>query len=195
MSSNKETHQNKFNSIFCKEFKTLCKRRNKMHLKSLDKSVSPQCQTKPSTKYGLVGLALSGGGIRSATFNLGVIQGLAKRGILKHIDYLSTVSGGGYIGSCLSALLNNSKHTPEWVKGCKKSFPFFHRQGEQESESFKHLRNYSNYLAPNGLIDKLRILSTVLRGIVMLQIKMDFCGSLISYKLGYPKGGVHVEEA
>lgn len=167
MSSNKETHQDpEFNGIFCKELETISERRNKMDLKSLDKSVSPQCQTKPSTEYGLVGLALSGGGIRSATFNLGVIQGLAKRGILKYVDYLSTVSGGGYIGSCLSALLNNREHTPEWVKGRKKSFPFFHRQGEQESESFKHLRNYSNYLAPNGLIDKLRIPATVLRGIL-----------------------------
>ena len=30
---------------------------------------------------------------------------------------------------------------------------------------------------------------------VMLQIEMDFCGALISYKLGCPQGGVHVEEA
>lgn len=168
MSCNKESHQDtEFNDIFCKELETISNRRKKMHLKSLDKLVSSECQTKPSTKYGLVGLALSGGGIRSATFNLGVIQGLAKRGILKYVDYLSTVSGGGYIGSCLSALLNNPKHTPEWVKGRKKSFPFFHRQGKQESESFKHLRNYSNYLAPNGLIDKLRIPATVLRGILI----------------------------
>src|SRR5690606_34356835 len=41
----------------------------------------------------LVGLALSGGGIRSATFNLGVLQGLAEQRLLKAFDYLSTVSG------------------------------------------------------------------------------------------------------
>ena len=60
----------------------------------------------------LTGLAFSGGGIRSATFNLGVMQGLAKvreedkgrkNGLLSRFDYLSTVSGGGYIGSWLSA--------------------------------------------------------------------------------------------
>lgn len=50
---------------------------------------------------GLVGLALSGGGIRSATFNLGVLQALAARDRLRHVDYLSTVSGGGYIGTSL----------------------------------------------------------------------------------------------
>jgi hypothetical protein len=52
-----------------------------------------------------VGLALSGGGIRSATFCLGVVQVLAKRGIFRDIDFLSTVSGGGYTGAFLSAQL------------------------------------------------------------------------------------------
>lgn len=56
--------------------------------------------------YDLAGLALSGGGIRSATFNLGVIQALSKDGLLSKFDYLSTVSGGGFIGGWLSALLN-----------------------------------------------------------------------------------------
>lgn len=59
---------------------------------------------RPSTRLGLVGLALSGGGIRSATFNLGMIQALHKHGVLRHVDYLSTVSGGGYLGSAISAL-------------------------------------------------------------------------------------------
>ena len=49
----------------------------------------------------LVGLALSGGGIRSATFGLGVLQHLQKVDPLRKVDYLSTVSGGGYIGSWL----------------------------------------------------------------------------------------------
>jgi len=52
---------------------------------------------------GLVGLALSGGGIRSATFNLGVLQGFANLRLIPMFDYLSTVSGGGYIGSWLEA--------------------------------------------------------------------------------------------
>src|SRR4051794_38640560 len=43
-------------------------------------------------------LALSGGGIRSASFALGVMQRLAKDDYLRLFDYLSTVSGGGYIG-------------------------------------------------------------------------------------------------
>ncbi|HUX09104.1 MAG TPA: patatin-like phospholipase family protein, partial [Terriglobia bacterium] len=54
-------------------------------------------------KDGSIGLALSGGGIRSATFNLGVLQAMARVGFFPCVDYLSTVSGGGYIGSWLVA--------------------------------------------------------------------------------------------
>ena len=56
----------------------------------------------------LVGLALSGGGIRSATFNLGVIQGLAKNNYLTQVDYLSSVSGGGYISAWLVAWIKRT---------------------------------------------------------------------------------------
>ena len=43
----------------------------------------------------LTGLALSGGGIRSAVFCLGVLQALAKHNVLKNFDYLSTVPAAG----------------------------------------------------------------------------------------------------
>ena len=66
----------------------------------------PPCWGPPSAAHSLVGLSFSGGGIRSATFCLGVVRYLAKRGLFKSLDYLSTVSGGGYIGACLSSLLN-----------------------------------------------------------------------------------------
>src|ERR1700693_1989927 len=68
-----------------------------------------QCQDRSQ----LFGLAFSGGGIRSATFNLGVLQGLERIGLLPLVDYLSTVSGGGYIGSwylsCLKAGLTDEQ--------------------------------------------------------------------------------------
>ncbi|HEX9636742.1 MAG TPA: hypothetical protein VGB99_04365 [Acidobacteriota bacterium] len=56
-----------------------------------------------------IGLSFSGGGIRSATVCLGAVQALCQRKILPKIDYLSTVSGGGYIGSALSSLLSIHK--------------------------------------------------------------------------------------
>src|SRR5580693_4684787 len=51
-----------------------------------------------------VGLALSGGGIRAATFSLGILQALAKKGRLRDIDFLSSVSGGGYTACFLGRL-------------------------------------------------------------------------------------------
>ena len=55
-----------------------------------------------------VGLALSGGGVRSAAFCLGALQSLHLSAALDRIDYLSTVSGGGYIGASLSGAMTVS---------------------------------------------------------------------------------------
>ncbi len=57
----------------------------------------------------LQGICLSGGGIRSATFNLGVLQGLAKLGMLHKFDYLSSVSGGGYIHEWLAGWIKREE--------------------------------------------------------------------------------------
>jgi hypothetical protein len=85
------------------------------------------------------GLALSGGGIRSASFCLGVLQALVAGGILPKIDYLSTVSGGGYIGASLTWFLSRPPgepatarpprtpvRAPEWVRvprACRRRQP------------------------------------------------------------------------
>jgi hypothetical protein len=118
-------------------------------------------------------LCISGGGIRSATFALGVIQGLASARILRKFDYLSTVSGGGYIGSWLSSWV---RRHPEGVAGVEAEL---HRADtaigmvvpaqtdaspqrfldedrakiDPEPAPIRHLRNYSNYLSPRlGLL-------------------------------------------
>ena len=84
--------------------------------------------------YNRVGLAFSGGGIRSATFNLGVLQGLQELNMLRHVDYLSTVSGGGFIGGWLAG---NIARTRQWLT-----------KGIRWDESINHLRSYASYLAP-----------------------------------------------
>jgi hypothetical protein len=114
---------------------------------------------QPTTKLGLKGLALSGGGVRSASFNLGVLQVLAERGLLRDVDYLSTVSGGGYIGSTLTTVLNSPDIQLD------ESFPFRHQWGEQETGAFRHLRNCANYLHPGELLEKLRIPSLMFLGV------------------------------
>ncbi len=104
-------------------------------------------------------ICFSGGGIRSATFNLGVIQGLAKYGLLDKFDYLSTVSGGGYIGSWLSAWIYQTRVKAEENNNPEKDFSIkYVRQIQKEiaakticgvePNEISHLRAYSNYMSP-----------------------------------------------
>jgi hypothetical protein len=117
-----------------------------------------------------IGLAFSGGGIRSATFNLGILQGMARRGLLKHVDYLSTVSGGGYIGAWYMAFLKRQAcNRPERAEVLLN--PEGERQaGEpQEHPSITWLRRFSNYLTPKtGLSgDTLTLVATYLRNLLL----------------------------
>lgn len=118
--------------------------------------------TQATVRNDLVGLAVSGGGIRSATFALGVVQGLSQHGILRQVDYLSTVSGGGYLGSCISSLLNRPPASAEADR-----FPLRYTRGSGEPPALTHLRNSSNYLRPQGLLNALRIPVLLLRGILL----------------------------
>lgn len=71
--------------------------------------INPQTQWVDQRGAPLAALCLSGGGIRSASFALGALQALAKAGVLPRFHYLSTVSGGGYIGAWLSAFRHYAK--------------------------------------------------------------------------------------
>lgn len=93
------------------------------------------------------GLCFSGGGIRSATFGLGVLQSLARLQLLNKFDYLSTVSGGGYIGSWLTAWIH--RH-PRGLDGVIEDLRVTPKIGATESPPpVQWLRNYSNYLSPH----------------------------------------------
>lgn len=73
--------------------------------------------TLPTTAHGLAGIAFSGGGIRSATFNLGIAQAFHQAGLFHHFDYMSTVSGGGYLGSSISTLMRFSTQPVSEIEG------------------------------------------------------------------------------
>jgi len=122
---------------------------------------TPEICPRENTPGDICGIALSGGGIRSATFNLGVLQVLAREKLLWRADYLSTVSGGGYTGSCLSSLLNDSDPA---VFG--REFPFAHYPGVEESPAFKHLRLGGSYLAPRGIASAAKMPALLLCGIL-----------------------------
>lgn len=112
-------------------------------------------------------LCLSGGGIRSASFSLGVLQELARAGLLKRFDYLSTVSGGGYIGGWLSAW-SSRRGGIENVESELAAAP--KQPLEPELEQIRHLRTFSNYLAPRlGLFsaDTWALIATVVRNLLL----------------------------
>ncbi len=130
---------------------------------------TPTADTAPAPharadQANLAGLAFSGGGIRSATFNLGVLQFLGEKNLLQHFDYLSTVSGGGYIGSWLHAWIHDSDPAPSLTEAAagippEQSRGIHHVEEclspsrvpdpqDPRAEPIHFLRRYSNYLTP-----------------------------------------------
>jgi hypothetical protein len=113
-------------------------------------------------------LAISGGGIRSATFALGLLQGLARRHLLDKFDFISTVSGGGYIGSWLSSWMRRHPNGPRGVADELASMPEHPLQ--PEPEPVRHLREYSNYLTPKlGIMsgDTWALAATYVRNVIL----------------------------
>jgi hypothetical protein len=113
-------------------------------------------------------LCLSGGGIRSATFNLGILQGLADHRMLNRFHYLSTVSGGGYIGSWFSSWIRRHQ---EGAVGVAKDLA---RKAVDplgpEVKPIVHLREYSSYLAPHSSafsLDSWTLAATYLRNLLL----------------------------
>lgn len=88
-----------------------------------------------------VALCLSGGGIRSGTFALGVLQALARQQLLSRFHYLSTVSGGGYIGGWLMAALENHRGDVEEVQTLLAD--------GVSPPALNSLRHYTSYLTPH----------------------------------------------
>ena len=141
-----------------------------------------------ATTQNCIGMAVSGGGIRSATFSLGVMQAIAKNDWLKHFDYLSTVSGGGYLGSSLSFFLKGVWNTQQEEKiqfaANQGQFPYGW-EGKPKSELkdtarqtvpkgflykegiLRFLRQHGNYLFPGRGLTFLAFVAAYLRGFVM----------------------------
>ncbi|MEO6734430.1 MAG: patatin-like phospholipase family protein [Ferruginibacter sp.] len=119
----------------------------------------------------ILALTFSGGGIRSATFNLGILQGFAEAGVLSKVDYLSTVSGGGYIGSWLAAWIKRQgsvKEVVDRLNTSKSDNPM-----AEEVRPVRWLRMFSNYFAPNKSImsdDAWTIGVTWLRNMLLNQV-------------------------
>jgi len=121
--------------------------------------------TDRAHRSGLLGLCCSGGGIRSATFHLGVVQALAKLGLLSRLDYLCTNSGGGYLGGWLVAWIQRA--------GARRVEAELGGTGlgdAPEPRPVRFLRSFSNYLTPRaGLFsaDTWTLVATYLRNLFL----------------------------
>jgi hypothetical protein len=126
----------------------------------------------------LSAICFSGGGIRSASFGLGVLTGLAElsvdgvaadsKGVLKEIDYVSTVSGGGYLGSWFTGWIH--RH-PGRLNGVLNDLTHYRlTSADPEAPAVRHLRDYTSYLAPrSGLLspDSWTLAAIVLRNLLL----------------------------
>ena len=143
-----------FKDVFRSELGAIRDRHNKLGATKIKENNNA---ADPSTALELTGITCSGGGIRSASFCLGVLQGLQSRKTLDRMDYLSTVSGGGYIGTTLT--IGMSSHG---------EFPFGRLDQEsRETPEVRHLRDHSRYLLQNGLPSIITAIVIYLRGIMM----------------------------
>lgn len=106
--------------------------------------------------FDAVGLALSGGGIRSATFCLGVVQVLAQRKLMPQFDYLSTVSGGGYTGSLISSLIGGGADFDEMAA------PF-----GPDTAPIRHVRRNAKYLSVVDLKQRWFLIVGALAGLLV----------------------------
>jgi hypothetical protein len=114
------------------------------------------------------GIGLSGGGIRSASLALGVLQAFAEHDLLRRFDYISSVSGGGYLAGALQWWWydkpredNAGSDQPKFGLG-KVDFPYgparISNSGDEAPvtkrarSNLEFLRAHSSYLTPgNGL--------------------------------------------
>ncbi len=134
----------RFEQVFAKEIDHIQEKRDSIHEEA----------TK-NLRDNLFGIALSGGGIRSATINAGFLEVLNRCGILRKADYLSTVSGGGYTGGYIQSKL--------------------HRTPEGDSlfsvEDLKYLQSHGDYLTPGRrfvrVMTKVRLTGAFVASLVM----------------------------
>ncbi|MBK8847047.1 MAG: hypothetical protein IPO27_11050 [Bacteroidetes bacterium] len=130
-------------------------------------------ETKPVS-----GFAISGGGIRSASFGLGVMQALVANKQMSKMDYMSTVSGGGFLGSALTWALHCGGKA---VGTDPENFPLGKRRArggknesakitsvfEDENKLLDFIRQHGSYLTPTKNLDILSFAGVIVRSMIM----------------------------
>lgn len=149
--------------------------------------VQPNLPTRPGQSV-VRGIALSGGGIRSAAFGLGGLHGLGAQ-VVRDADYLSAASGGAYTASAISvaaarqAALAGNQQTQDGPS----PLPFGHGSAE-----LKQLRAHSSYLIFSGSDARFAI-GRVLAGVVVNLLVLFGVVFIVARPLGWATSYVHPE--
>jgi hypothetical protein len=150
----------------------------------------PALQAQWRPVRGKIGICCSGGGIRSAAYNLGALQALQKdgnEGVLQKATYLSAVSGGAYIAAAYALVDTDTAPRARETFGSQPAFA----PGSPESE---YLRNRSSYLAPK-VRGKVRLVLRLLTGLsvnvafvwAVLFVSSGALGWLLSQEFLHPE--------
>jgi hypothetical protein len=107
---------------------------------------------EPVEEIGGIGICCSGGGIRSAAFNLGALQALQREDRISGTDYIAAVSGGSYIAAAYTMVATAwTPNTPEGDRNDSDPTLLAQQQpfapGSPEEQ---YLRNRSSYMAPDA---------------------------------------------
>ena len=148
----------KYHEVIERETELLKVRRRKLKLEAPEKV--------DDNKFGI---ALSGGGIRSATINLGFLETLNEFNVLQRADYISTVSGGGYTGAYVQATLKNGEGD------YSKLF---------DQEHINHLRNNGEYMIPGRGVKKMFNRIILIVGF-LISLLMSWLSPFIIGMIGY----------
>lgn len=153
-----EEKEIKYHEVIQRETELLKVRRKKLKLEEPEK-----------VEENKFGIALSGGGIRSATINLGFLETLNDFKILQRADYISTVSGGGYTGAYVQATLKNEEGD------YSKLF---------SAEDISHLRNNGEYMIPGRGLNKMFNRIILIVGF-LISLLMSWLSPFIIGMMGY----------
>lgn len=183
------------------EHKHISERRKNCRIRFNDAAQKQSSATDNDPKESLTGLAISGGGIRSASFALGVMQALESDGLMKRFDYLSTVSGGGYIGGSFSWFLNrNSKKKTGDLKFKENEYPWpwgtddpdltnacndnKTEDSQQQKDYLDYFRQHGEYLIPGNGITRWSLVSVIIRAVFLnLLVYVPLITTLITFFL------------
>jgi hypothetical protein len=127
--------------------------------------LAPKGSARMDPDKARIGICCSGGGIRSAAYNLGALQALQEEGVLARAEYVAAVSGGSYIAASYATV---AAYSPDETL---KDRPVYAPGSPEE----QHLRNHSSYMAP-GTSGQIRLLLRILLG---LAVNLFFLAAIV----------------